>query len=131
MNSLDLANKLNKSIISSKEYKELKEAEDKVFSNTRSKNIFMSFIEKQKELQDITKSKIADDEINRIRLELMDIYDRVETNDNLCLLIDALDRFIQFKDKIMKTIDADIGLSSEIYMLRNNRSCNKKCGGCK
>lgn len=131
MNGIDLAKELNKVIVNSKEYIQLKEAEMKVFSNIRSENLLKSFIEKQRDFQSIQKELNNDNNINKIRLELMDLYNRVEENADLQLLMESLDNFINYKEDIMKVIDSNINLNPYMYMLKAKKSCNKKCGGCK
>ncbi len=131
MSGIDLAKELNKVIVNSKEYIQLKEAEMKVFSNIRSENLLKNFIEKQSDFQSMPKELNNDNNINKIRLELMDLYNRVEENADLQLLMESLDNFINYKEDIMKVIDSNINLNPDIYMLKAKKSCNKKCGGCK
>ena len=124
MELIDLAKELNKRLMDTKEYKELKKDEENFYRDLESVKIYKDFINLMNLLRD---EKIDYDDSLLIRQKISLLYDKIENNDILNELRDALQRFVELKAKIFATIEKDITYPKNILMTENKMGCNRCC----
>lgn len=131
MNTIEIAKTLNNAILYSNEYIALKESETKLLQNHEANKLLNSFFNKQKELNKVQSEEENITKINQVRTELMDLYDKVDSNNELKSLLSSLEKFIDFKQNIDLVVNQDVNFNKDILLLKNNKGCHGKCGGCK
>lgn len=130
MNPIDIATKLGEAIASSKEYIRLMEAEKQYKEEKEASKLVKQFREKQNILNSSAKH-IGTIDITDIRRQMTVLYEKIEKNDVIKELNEALDDFLMLKHNVYDKIGSYTVIDDEVLSIGNGSGCQSGCGGCK
>jgi len=133
MDIFKLAKELNKEILNSREYIELKEVEKHVLKDERSTNLLQEYLKYKNMLlriEELKESNNIERKMN-LRVKLTRLYEDIESDPKLFILINKLNNYITLRKELSRIIDSNIEFSKSLYLLEDEaKKCDKGCKGC-